>query len=211
MRISAVRSGDLAIPVVVRDDRCQAAGSILASDMAALTRARNRFRRPIAVEAVLSGAARDRLRRTYQYLAIGDIGFSCGLQIEPAPQVPSRPEQRALAAVYQNEFTAAPNPHRSAFQEAQRMLGLTVVRFDYAYDRSGQFVVLQIDPFPKPHLAEKAALDSTRRISRCSNAAWARLFCDRAGLAEPALVGEILAELPRDCSAERPIRLAAAA
>ena len=49
---SAVRSGDLAIPVVVRDDRCQAAGSILASDMAALTRARNRFRRPIAVEAV---------------------------------------------------------------------------------------------------------------------------------------------------------------
>ncbi len=208
---SAVLSGDLILPVWVRDDRYLAAGSILASDMAELIRARRRFRRPIAVGSVLSGAASDRLWRKYQYLAIGDVGFSCGLQVEPASQLQSCPEQRALAAVYQNEFIAAPNPHQSAFQEAQRTVGLSVVRFDYTYDRSGRLVVLRIDPLPKLHFTEKAALDSTKQISRWAHAAWARLFCDRAGLSEPALVGEILAELPCDCSAERPIRLAAAA
>lgn len=207
----AVCSGDPTFPVWVREDRCQAADTILARDTAELTRARRRFRRPIAVESVLSGAASDRLRRTCQYLAIGEVGFSCGLQIELAPQVQSRSEQRALAAVYQNEFITAPNPHHSAFQEAQRVLGLPVVRFDYTYDRAGRLVVLRIDPLPKLHFSRRAALDSTKQVSHWAYAAWARLLCDRASFPEPVLVREILAELPRDCSGERSLRLAVAA
>jgi hypothetical protein len=199
------------LPLRVRDDDCRPHRSEpirSADDIAAI---RWRFRRPIAVESIDTGSAIGRWRRTYQYLAVGEVGLSRRLNVERIGGPLPAKFQRAIAGVYEAEFVATPNPHYAAFQEARRRLGFDLVAFDYAYDRAGQLMVLRADPFPDLNYSRDPSLRHTIPVVERAFAALARLYLERAGLAEPLLIEEILAETPSNSRATSQLRIAAAA
>lgn len=127
------------------------------------------------------------LYRKYRYVLVGDEGAPRHLIPSEDPVV--RTDQRKDGLHFQAEeafylTTGDPNHHR--LDRARRALGLDVVAFDYSYDRDGQVVVWEPNPFAvlwdhhseakREHLRhQEPALDRIYGL-------FAHYYADRAGL-----------------------------
>ncbi len=107
-------------------------------------------------------------------------------------------------------FISRPDANHILFQRARRMLGLDVVGFDYAYDRVGRVVVWEANPFPDTNYPEDPRSRHIVPATQRTFAAMARLYLRRAGCDVPALLDDLLAEVPDDDAPQRDrFRLAA--
>jgi hypothetical protein len=156
--------------------------------------------RPVAVEFI-DTCGDDGLFRKYRYLATGERGVSVHM-------IASRHwEVRGNRKVLDDEIRAAelafvttPNPHRVLFDDLRKALGLDLVAFDYAYDRSGALVVWEANPYPSVKFGEEAPELRYRSIAvHRSLAAMAELYLSRARIQVP----EALAALLEDDDAVR--------
>jgi len=187
--------GGLELPLLIRKDRGHGGPTCLVERRADLERVPTaRFLHPIAVEYIDVQSPQDGLYRKYRYLAAGDRGVTrhliCGTHWEV------RPGNRSINAETRHEELAylnAPEPNHAALQRARRALGLDVVAFDYSYDRQGQLVVWEANPYPDlRHPADPAMTYLFPYVER-SFAAVVRLYLQSAGLPVPAQLEDMLA------------------
>ncbi|MGF1529112.1 MAG: hypothetical protein ACFCBW_20360 [Candidatus Competibacterales bacterium] len=113
------------------------------------------FSHPVAVELV-DVANADGLYRKYRYLAVGDVGISYHLVISPH-WITRRADHLYTPATQGEElsYIDRPDPHHEDFQRARRELALDFVAFDYGYDRDGQMVVWEANPYPHIYFSGK--------------------------------------------------------
>lgn len=184
------------LPLVIREDwghgkpmlRVDTREEARAIDLSA-------FKRPLAVEFVEVADPDDRIYRKYRYVAAGDTGISLSLHATPnwltrGTQSLETPRIIAEEAAY----VARPDPNHEALQRAREALELDFVAFDYGYDRDGQVVVWETNPYPTIHLRKsppyKARGEAYVRVIQ----ALVRLYLHRARLPVPPAIEEALAE-----------------
>lgn len=93
----------------------------------------------------------------------------------------------ARSRVEQRRFVAQPDPRSALFQRARRALGLDVVAFDYGFDRAGEIVIFEPNPFGVHWYPHEAVDDSHPEFgSMCVfYTELLRYHLARAGLAVP--------------------------
>lgn len=193
----------LAPPLVVREDWGHGMGFALA-DSAAEARAipLERFARPVACERIDVRDARDGLFRKYRYFAAGAAGISQHLQVS-ADWI-TRGGTRLLddaTRAAELAYIAAPDPHHARFQAARAALKLDMVAFDYGYDRAGDVVVWEANPFPRLDFDQPGTRYRNLALHR-TVAAMLKLYLDAAGLGVPELIARLTAYDGTDWSAD---------
>jgi hypothetical protein len=183
----------LKLPLMVREDRGHGGPLVLMERKSDLDRLPlNQFRHPVAVEFI-DVRSRDSYYRKYRYLVTGNRGVTCHLRVSTHWE--SRPEHRTSnAATRQEEFDYlnVPEPNRDAFHAVCRELGFDVAMIDYSYDRAGQLVVWEAKPYPDLSCPNNPEQAQTHPYVRRSFAALTRFYLERAGLAVPARLQELL-------------------
>jgi len=101
------------------------------------------------------------------YVAAGYTGISLSLHATPnwltrGTQSLETPRIIAEEAAY----VARPDPNHEALQRAREALELDFVAFDYGYDRDGQVVVWETNPYPTIHLRKSPPMrPAAKRMS----------------------------------------------
>jgi len=142
--------------------------------------------RPIVVEIIDVRDPHDGLHRKYRYVGAGDAGISHHLQA--STDWVTRGGNRVDNAVTRAEelaYIGQPDPHHARFQTAMRALELDFVAFDYGYDRDGEVVVWEANPYPHIRMSTQNLTYRNLAIHR-TLAAIVRLYLVRAGLPVPA-------------------------
>jgi hypothetical protein len=178
----------LSYPLVVREDWGHGKAMYRVETSADLQRIPfEKFSRPIAVEYIDVRSDHDGLYRKFRYLAVGEEGIP--LHMHATRDWISRGEQCEQSAIQNHEeraFIEGGAPHHEQFQQARRALGLDFVAFDFSYDRDGQLVVWEANPFPYIHFPRPGGNRAYRApgVERAM-AAMLKLYLERAGLAVP--------------------------
>lgn len=185
----------LGLPLIICEDGGHGQPRTLLRSLADIARVDfRRYRRPVAVQFINVCQPRDRLFRSYRYLAAGEIGVAQRLvastwwEAQPAARIVT-PQIRQEEAAY----LAAPDPNHHRLQRARQALGLDVVAFDYSYDRAGRMVVWDANPLVDVTYPRRPALRYTLPAVERSFAALAKTYLTGAGLEVPAGIGGILA------------------
>ncbi len=189
-RIIPIRDADelretrygLELPLLVREDwghqgpivRVETERELADLDLARLSR-------PVAVELIDVRSA-DGLYRKYRYLAAGDDGAPLHLHAQRDWLV--RGSGCAHDEAEERAFLDRPDPNAARLQEARRHLDLDFVAFDYSYDRAGELVVWEANPFPYLHFARRRRRYRTPTLERAL-ALIVTLYLSRAGLTIP--------------------------
>jgi hypothetical protein len=145
------------------------------------------YERPVVTQFVET-ADEDGVYRKFRFLAAGETGVPYNLQmsyeweVRGGSQLPWEAKEAEDLA-----YVSRPDPNEQRFQAARELLGLDVVAFDYAYDRDGEAVVWEANPYPFLHFPVNTFKDRHRSKHRAI-AAILRLYLDRAGLAVPEQV-----------------------
>jgi hypothetical protein len=140
----------IGFPLFVRDD-WRHGSAMLRADTPEEARALpiGRFERPVAVELVDLPDSRDGLYRKYRYVAAGDLGVSHHLQM--SRHWITRGDNREKSELSRDEelaYIARQDPNHALLQQARLALGLEFVAFDYSYDRQGEVVIWEANPYP---------------------------------------------------------------
>jgi len=140
---------------------------------------------PIAVEFIdVRGA--DGLYRKYRYFMAGDEGISRHLFLSRRWEVrPSDKLETPAAREEEGTYLAQPNPHHELFNAARQALGYDIVAFDYSYDRSGNLVVWEANPFPDLEYSESPAYAYKRATMDATFGLMLKLYFRRAQLPLP--------------------------
>jgi len=187
--------GGLSLPILVREDWGHS-GLILRidnmNDVHDLQLAR--FSRPVAVEFIDTRTDADGLYRKYRYVAAGDEGVSQSMHVQRDWLV------RGGKCVFSDElkdeelaYINAPNENHEKLQHARRALELDFVAFDYSYDRDGELIVWEANPYPYLHFSKgnrRYRLASLERVL----AAIVKLYLLESGLPVHARIDEFLDE-----------------
>jgi hypothetical protein len=184
----------LGLPLFVREDRGHG-GPICRADEPHQVKAipLHRFSRPVAVELIDARDPRDGLYRKYRYLAAGNAGVSHHLHVSERWVTRGNHGVYSEALVEEEKaFTSAPNPHHEQLQRARSALGLDVVALDYGYDRAGQMVVWEANPFPWLKFPVRHRSYRREPYERAL-AALGKLYLTRAGLPVPCEIRKWLA------------------
>lgn len=188
-------AGGLSFPICVREDRGHQRPILRVENARELENlALEGFERPIGVEIVdVSGP--DGLYRKYRYVAVGDHGISHHLQI--TPHWVTRGEDRIANDATKAEeiaYVNAPDPHHARFQAACRALELDFAAFDYGYDRDGNAVVWEANPYPFIRFCSIGGSGEYRHAPMHRTlAAMLAFYLERAGIHPPDTLETILA------------------
>lgn len=187
-------AGGLTFPLFIREDWGHGNTILRVKDKSDLPYlSLEGMKRPIAVEIVdVRGA--DGLYRKYRYCAAGDRGVSHHLIV--TPHWVTRGQDRIFNEATQAEelaYISAPDPHHDRFQAARRALELDFVAFDYGYDRDGNVVVWEANPYPYIHFSGADGRGQYRQAAiHRTLAAMLALYLERAGLPVPPVLETIL-------------------
>lgn len=143
------------------------------------------FQRPVAVQIIDVQDRSDGLYRKYRYVAAGEFGVALHLQITREwitrggiRIVDERVRKEELAYIGQQDANHA------ALQTARRALGLDFVAFDYGYDRDGQMIVWEANPYPYLHFSPGDRAYRNHAVHR-TLAAMLAMYLSRAQLPIP--------------------------
>jgi hypothetical protein len=188
--------GGVSFPFLLREDRGHGQPALLIEGPEQLDSVDlPRFLSPIAVEYIDTRSREDGLFRKYRYVVAGEAGVPRHMIVNDQWEV--RPEQRLTDQQLREEeleYINRPDPNHDVFDRARQALGLDVVGFDYSYDHAGRVVVWEANPFLNLNYPKSpAAAHLTEAVQR-SFAVVARLYCQRAGIATPPVLDELLAQ-----------------
>ena len=187
--------GGLELPLLIREDRGHGQLACLVERRTDLDRLPpGRFAHSMAAEYIDVRSPEDGMYRKYRYLAVGDRGVTRHLMSGNHWEV--RPGNRLVNAATKGEelaYLSAPEPHHAALQRARRALGFDVAAFDYSYDRQGQLVVWEANPYPDLSYPANPLMTYSFPYVERSFAAVVRLYLQRAGLPVPAKLEDMLA------------------
>jgi hypothetical protein len=150
------------------------------------------FRRPVAVELVEVQDPRDGLFRKYRYAATGDRGFP--VSMHPCRSWYAKGSHTEFNDSLRDEelaFLSQPDPNHLRLQAARRALGLDFVAFDYSYDRGGNLIVWEANPYPHIQFGSIHRQYRWPAVARLL-AAMSCLYLSHAGLDVPAKLEEQL-------------------
>lgn len=196
--------GGLKLPLFIREDWGHG-GKITQldteEDVGALTL--EGFGRPIAVERV-DAQSEDGLYRKYRCIVAGQRGISHHLMV--TPNWITRGEDRLFTEATRAEELAyihAPDPNHSHFQAALEKLELDFVAFDYGYDKNGDVIVWEANPFPFIHFSGPDGLLLYRQTAiHRTLAAMLALYLERGRLAVPERISILASENPGTIQSE---------
>lgn len=150
------------------------------------------FKRPVVTELVDVRDARDGLFRKYRYFAAGEHGVAQHLQC--SEEWITRGAGRVFTDATRDEelaYIARQDPHHARFQAARGALGLDVAAFDYGYDKDGNVVVWEVNPFP--YIAFGRTTSTYRNVAiHRSIAAMLASYCSLARLPVPLKLRQFL-------------------
>ncbi len=187
------------LPLFVREDWGHG-GPLLRADTEAEARALpiERFAHPVAVEHVDVRSPSDGLYRKYRYVVCGDRGVAQSLHVGRDWCVRGGPERTVYTDDLRDEeiaFTSRPEPNHARFVAARRALGLDFVAFDYGFDRDGELVVWEANPYPYLHVVAGRRAYRNGPTTRVL-AAMTAMYLDRARLPLPDGLEDVLARTP---------------
>jgi len=187
----------LALPLFVREDAGHG-GLMLRADTEHELRAipLEQFRRPIAVELVEVRSPEDGLFRKFRYVVAGRVGVPHHMQAT-ADWI-TRGDIRfhnETTRSQEQSYISRPDPHHELFQRARRSLELDFVAFDYGFDRSGELIIWEANPYPHFHIP-KGRLSYLAPAMHRTLAAVVHLYLERAGMAIPQRLQDILFTSP---------------
>lgn len=187
----------LALPLFVREDAGHG-GLMLRADTKRELRAipLEQFRRPIAVELVDVRSLEDGLFRKFRYVVAGRVGVPHHMQA--TQDWITRGDIRfhnETTRSQEESYISRPNPHHELFQRARRSLELDFVAFDYGFDRSGELIIWEANPYPHFHIP-KGRLSYLAPAMHRTLAAVVHLYLERAGMAIPRRLRDILFTSP---------------
>jgi hypothetical protein len=150
------------------------------------------FRRPIAVELVDVRSREDGLYRKFRYVVAGRLGVPHHMQTTQDWITRGNVRFHSPTTRAQEEsYIGGPDRHHEMFQRARAALGLDLVAFDYGFDRHGEPIIWEANPFPYFHIP-KNRLSYLAPAMHRTLAAVIHLYLERAGLDIPAELQEIL-------------------
>lgn len=192
----------LALPLFVRENAGHG-GLMLRADTERELRAipLERFRRPIAVELVDVRSPEDGLFRKFRYVVAGRVGVPHHMQV--TQDWITRGDIRfhnATTRSQEESYISRPDPHHELFQRARRSLELDFVAFDYGFDRRGELIIWEANPYPHFHIP-KGRLSYLAPAVHRTLAAVVHLYLERAGMAIPQRLQDVLFTSPEvSCS-----------
>jgi hypothetical protein len=155
-----------------------------------------RFRRPIAVELVDVRSPEDGLFRKFRYVVAGRVGVPHHMQA--TQDWITRGDIRFHNETTRSQeevYVSRPDPHHEVFQRARTSLGLDFVAFDYGFDRRGELIIWDANPYPHFHIP-KRRLSYLKPAMHRTLAAVVHLYVERAGMAIPHLLQDVLFTSP---------------
>jgi hypothetical protein len=183
----------LALPLFVREDAGHG-GRMLRADTEEELHALPLvgFRRPIAVEFIDVASSEDGLYRKFRYVVAGRVGVPHHMQTTEGWITRGNIRFHSPATRAQEEsYIGRPDPRHEMFQRARAALGLDFVAFDYGFDRRGEPVIWEANPYPYFHIPRNRLSYLAPAMHR-TLAAVVHLYLERAGLAVPGRLQEIL-------------------
>jgi hypothetical protein len=187
----------LALPLFVREDAGHG-GLMLRADTERDLRAipLKRFRRPIAVELVDVRSPEDGLFRKFRYVVAGRVGVPHHMQATQDWITRGAIRFHKETTRSQEEFyVSRPNLHHELFQRARTSLGLDFVAFDYGFDRRGELIIWEANPYPSFALP-KGHMSYLAPAMHRTLAAVVHLYLERAGMAIPQRLQDVLFASP---------------
>jgi len=187
----------LALPLFVREDAGHG-GPMLRADTERELRAiaLERFRRPIAVELVDVRSPEDGLFRKFRYVVAGRVGVPHHMQATQDWITRGDIRFHNETTRSQEEFYfSRPDPYHEVFQRARTCLGLDFVAFDYGFDRRGELIIWDANPYPHFHIP-KGRLSYLKPAMHRTLAAVVHLYVERAEMAIPQRLRDILFTSP---------------
>ena len=154
------------------------------------------FRRPIAVKLVDVRTPEDGLFRKFRYVVAGRVGVPHHMQA--TQDWITRGDIRfhnETTRSQEESYISRPDPHHELFQRARRSLELDLVAFDYGFDRRGELIIWEANPYPHFHIP-KGRLSYLAPAMHRTLAAVVHLYLDRAGMAIPQRLQDILFSIP---------------
>ena len=188
----------LTLPILVREDWGHG-GLMLRvdtiNDLHALQL--ERFSRPVAVEYIDTRTDADGLYKKYRYVAAGDEGVSQSMHVQRDWLV--RGHNCVFSDVLKDEELAYinnPDINHVKLQHARQALDLDFVAFDYSYDRDGELVVWEANPYPYLHFSKGSRSYRVAAVERVL-AAVIKLYLLKSGLPVHARINDFLADSQR--------------
>jgi len=162
----------------------------------------DQFRRPVAVELVDVRSPEDGLYRKFRYVVAGRVGVPHHMQVTQDWITRGNIRVHSATTRAQEEaYFNGPNPQHELFQRARAALGLDFVAFDYGFDRSGELIIWEANPYPFFHIPTGRLSYLVPAMQR-TLAAVIHLYLERARMAIPSHLEEFLfASRAVSCSA----------
>jgi hypothetical protein len=209
LRRIADRAG---LPLVIREDRGHGAPSFVVREPSDFRRIPwHQYARPVAARFVDVRDSVDGHYRTYRCFVAGDVAVPRHLIVSKHWDVRNQRVINAATREEEMSYLARPERNTKVFLRARKALGLDVVAFDYSYDKNGQMIVWEANPFP--HLDYPRGMDAeslTPYVQR-SFAVLVRWYLIRAGLPIPGKLRNTLWRcVPHDAPASPPADAVAA-
>lgn len=140
--------------------------------------------RPVAVE-LIDVSGHDSLYRKYRYIAAGDIGISHHLQVSRDWITRGRHRHREdRTRDAELAYISSLDPNHAILQRARAAIELDYVAFDYGYDRNGQIIIWEANPYPYIAFSTRALMYRNIAIDR-TMAALVGMYLRRAALPVP--------------------------
>jgi glutathione synthase/RimK-type ligase-like ATP-grasp enzyme len=137
------------LPFILRADRGHGGPVVLVEERGRFESADWTSLGPAVALEYIETRGEDGLYRKYRYLVTGETGIARHLVI--APEWCVHAEDRLREARHVDEergFLATPCEQHERMVAAARALGLDFVAFDYGFDRDGELVIWEPNPYP---------------------------------------------------------------
>jgi hypothetical protein len=184
----------LSLPLIVREDWGHGYRMLrVETDVEVRAVCLEDFNRPVAVEFI-DVQGQDGLYRKYRSVVCGDICVPQSLHVSEDWRVHGSPSQAVYNEKVVNEeidFSSKRDERHEDFVAASRALGLEFVAFDYSFDRSGDLVVWEANPFPLLHFLKGRRAYRNRSTERVL-AGMTKLYLETAGVKVPRGLTEVL-------------------
>ena len=192
--------GGLQLPLIVRENRGHGKSVVLVRRRDELNSLRwNRMQHPIAVEYADVASPRDGMFRKCRFVVAGMLGVRRHLIVSQGWEV--RATSRVAGESTRDEelaFLTGEPVERDVLDRARRCLELDWAAFDYSFDKSGEIVVWETNPYPNLSFPTGSGTGYTHPFVERSFAAMTHLYLTAAGMRVPDGIAEKLLTAPTD-------------
>lgn len=140
----------LSYPIIIREDHIHSSSlSIVTNEENLNNLLWEDFEQPLALEFI-DVKGEDSYCRKYRYVLIGDIGVPRHLIISNnwIVRADDRVDDDACREEEWLYMQSSRDPNHNRLNQARKALGFDFVAFDYSYDKNGELVVWEPNPFP---------------------------------------------------------------